>query len=110
MGDRMIVGCRFLSLARWLLVGFLCLGPAAASAADAAKEARWAELNAAMAEAYQRGAYGQGIVLAEEARRVAEEAFGALDPRTLTSLNNLAFLYDSQGHYGEAEPLYEQAL
>ena len=27
-----------------------------------------------------------------------------------TSLNNLALLYDSQGRYEEAEPLYLQAL
>jgi tetratricopeptide (TPR) repeat protein len=27
-----------------------------------------------------------------------------------TSLNNLAYLYDSQGRYQEAEPLYQQAL
>ena len=31
-------------------------------------------------------------------------------PDTLISLNNLAFLYERQGLYGEAEPLYEQAL
>ncbi len=27
-----------------------------------------------------------------------------------TSLNNLAFLYDSQGRYSDAEPLYIEAL
>ncbi len=27
-----------------------------------------------------------------------------------TSLNNLALLYDSQGKYAQAEPLYKQAL
>jgi tetratricopeptide (TPR) repeat protein len=27
-----------------------------------------------------------------------------------TSLNNLAGLYDAQGRYSEAEPLYQQAL
>ena len=31
-------------------------------------------------------------------------------PNVATSLNNLALLYDSQGRYSEAEPLYLQAL
>ncbi|PNW47905.1 UNVERIFIED_CONTAM: hypothetical protein BEN50_11580 [Euhalothece sp. KZN 001] len=31
-------------------------------------------------------------------------------PDVATSLNNLAFLYVSQGRYSEAEPLYQQAL
>jgi tetratricopeptide (TPR) repeat protein len=31
-------------------------------------------------------------------------------PQVATSLNNLALLYDNQGRYDEAEPLYQQAL
>jgi tetratricopeptide (TPR) repeat protein len=31
-------------------------------------------------------------------------------PDVASSLNNLASLYDSQGRYSEAEPLYLQAL
>ncbi len=31
-------------------------------------------------------------------------------PDTLTSVNNLAFLYESQGLYGQAEPLFKRAL
>ncbi|WZI66586.1 MAG: tetratricopeptide repeat protein [Gloeotrichia echinulata IR180] len=31
-------------------------------------------------------------------------------PDVATSLNNLAYLYDSQGRYREAEPFYLQAL
>ncbi|WP_130758765.1 tetratricopeptide repeat protein, partial [Microcystis aeruginosa] len=31
-------------------------------------------------------------------------------PHVATSLNNLAGLYDSQGRYTEAEPLYLEAL
>ncbi len=39
------------------------------------------------------------------------ERFGPQDPRLATSLNNLAGLYRAQeGKYGEAEPLYQQAL
>src|SRR4051812_6727176 len=93
---------RFFFFARWVGVVFLCFGPAAAHAADPAQEARWEELNAGVMAAYSQGAYDQGVALAEEARRVAEAAFGAQDARTLTSLNNLALLYSSQGRYGEA--------
>ncbi|MEZ5574703.1 MAG: tetratricopeptide repeat protein [Candidatus Competibacteraceae bacterium] len=32
------------------------------------------------------------------------------NPDTLTSVNNLAFLYEEQGRYEEAEPLYQRAL
>ncbi|MGB7249260.1 MAG: tetratricopeptide repeat protein, partial [Phormidesmis sp.] len=35
---------------------------------------------------------------------------GDRHPDTATGLNNLAALYESQGRYGEAEPLYVQAL
>ena len=31
-------------------------------------------------------------------------------PDTLGSVNNLAALYQAQGRYGEAEPLYKRAL
>jgi tetratricopeptide (TPR) repeat protein len=51
-----------------------------------------------------------GLVAAERALAIARKAFGARDPRTLTSVNNLAALYQIQGRYGEAEPLLEQAL
>ena len=36
--------------------------------------------------------------------------FGSQHPDTLRSINNLALFYKSQGRYGEAEPLYQQAL
>jgi hypothetical protein len=35
---------------------------------------------------------------------------GPRHPDTLTSHNNLAALYQAQGRYGEAEPLYREAL
>src|SRR5690349_2451085 len=101
-GRRNDMDWRFLSVARWLVVVFLCFGPAAAHAAVTAQEARWEELNAGVMAAYSQGAYDRGGTLAEEAFRVAEAAFGAQDARTLTSLNNLAFLYVRQGRYGEA--------
>ncbi len=39
-----------------------------------------------------------------------QQVLGAEHPSTLTSVNNLAALYKSQGRYTEAEPLYVRAL
>lgn len=41
---------------------------------------------------------------------VRERVLGAEHPQTLTSLNNLAVLFKSQGRYGEAEPLIQRAV
>jgi len=35
---------------------------------------------------------------------------GTEHPDVASSLNNLALLYDSQGRYAEAEPLFQEAL
>lgn len=40
----------------------------------------------------------------------ARTRFGPEPPAVATSLNNLALRYRTQGRYGEAEPLYTQAL
>ena len=71
---------------------------------------RWQALNARVVQAYQAGDYASGSRLAEQAYELARETFGERHPATLGSLNNLAFLYQAQGRYGEAEPLYRQAL
>ena len=39
-----------------------------------------------------------------------EQVLGPEHPDTLPSVNNLAVLYQAQGRYGEAEPLYQRAL
>ena len=41
---------------------------------------------------------------------IAEEALGPDHPSVATSLNNLAELYDTQGDYAKAEPLYKRSL
>jgi tetratricopeptide (TPR) repeat protein len=85
-----------------------CAALASSKAQDLAEE--WSRLSEAVGSAYRAGEYVRGAELAEEALRVARSAFGDTDQRTLTSLNNLAFLYERQGRYGDAEPLYGQAL
>ncbi len=41
---------------------------------------------------------------------IREQQLGANHPDVATSLNNLAYLYKSQGRYGEAEPLFARSL
>ena len=41
---------------------------------------------------------------------MAEENAGPNHPNVAATLNNLASLYDNQGHYAQAEPLYKRAL
>ena len=41
---------------------------------------------------------------------IREKALGSDHPNVATSLNNLAGLYDHQGQYADAEPLYKRSL
>jgi len=70
----------------------------------------WKKISQQYVKAYQSGHYSQGIEFAEKAYQYALNNFGETDQDTLTSINNLAFLYNSQGRYGEAEPLYKRCL
>jgi tetratricopeptide (TPR) repeat protein len=42
--------------------------------------------------------------------KIREKALGPEHPDVAESLNNLALLYEVQGKYVEAEPLYKQSL
>jgi tetratricopeptide (TPR) repeat protein len=84
--------------------------PAGAQLPAADAQPQWESLNAKVMEAYQARDYPNGTALAEKALGLAQRAFGDRDPQTLTSLNNLAYLYQSQRRYAEAEPLYREAL
>jgi len=73
-------------------------------------EQHWEQISAAVIKAYRNGNYQKGIQLAEKAYQYAKEHLGKEQPSTLTSLNNLVGLYEYQGRYAEAEPLYKEAL
>jgi hypothetical protein len=85
-----------------------CLWPAPADAESPGDA--WNRLMDAAREAYYAGRYGDGVRSAEEALEIARATLGERDERTLTSLNDLALLYQGQGRYGEAEPLLVQVL
>ena len=48
--------------------------------------------------------------MAEKALGIREKVLGKEHPDVAQSLNNLAALYESQGNYGKAEPLYVRSL
>ncbi|RMH72917.1 MAG: tetratricopeptide repeat protein, partial [Cyanobacteria bacterium J007] len=70
----------------------------------------WETLNQQIVQLYQQGQYVAAIPLAERAVQLAQEQWGKEHPNVATSLNNLAGLYESQGRYAEAEPLYLEAV
>ena len=59
---------------------------------------------------YNSGAYKSGVELALVALCISETSNGVNHPVTASSLNSLARLYENQGKYNEAEPLYQRAL
>ena len=69
----------------------------------------WEKYNEAGATAYSERNYAEAEIQLKAALKKAEE-FESDDPRLATSLNNLAGLYQAQGKYNEAEPLYKRAL
>lgn len=54
--------------------------------------------------------YSEAELLYAQTLAVTKRTLGEEHPNTLTSINNLAELYGSQGRYSEAEPLYVRAL
>ena len=83
--------------------GLLGAAPAAL-AQEAAIE--WDALNKNIFEHYRTGDYDRAIVAAKKALEIAEDNVGPDHPKVATSLNNLAFIYNKQGQYTQAEPLY----
>ena len=69
----------------------------------------WQRSNEAGYEAYKQARYDDAEKAYLAALKEAEN-FGPQDSRLATPLNNLAALYDAQGKYTEAEPLYQRSL
>jgi hypothetical protein len=93
--------CRLCWIAWIATIAIMVVSPAGARSPAADGPQQWQSLNAQAREAYQAGDYSKGIALAEKALGLARQTFGDRDPRTLTSLNNMAFLYQAQSRYGE---------
>jgi len=57
-----------------------------------------------------RGIYSLSCVLAAMLKDEHEICLGHEHPDTITLMNDLALLYQHQGKYADAEPLYKEAL
>ncbi|CUR34002.1 Tetratricopeptide TPR_2 (fragment) [Planktothrix tepida PCC 9214] len=66
------------------------------------------QLNNQILELYQQGLFTKAITLAKQALQLAMQILD--NTHIANCLNNLAVLYELQGHYSEAESLYQQAL
>ena len=67
--------------------------------------AEWETLNQKVMDLYRTGNYDRAVTVAKKALEVAEKNAGPDHPDVATSLNNLALLYYTEGHYGQSEPL-----
>jgi len=95
---------------KWLIG--ICLGLMVSFAQAATKEEQLElakSYNEQFIQYYQQGKFKKALPLAEKAFKIRKKLLGEKDPYTLTSLNNLAFIYQAVGHFNEALPLHEQA-
>lgn len=64
---------------------------------------------AKVSQIIQKGAYRDAVPLARHVVDFWERLLGPVHPQTATSLNNLAYLYQTQGNNSAAEPLFQRA-
>jgi len=67
------------------------------------------QYNAKVLELYKKGEAQQAVLYAEKVFKIYKEVLGEKHPDTLTSLNNLALIYQDLGRLNEALPLSKQA-
>ncbi len=67
-------------------------------------------LNAQVVQLYKAGKAREAVAPAKQVLAIRKEVLGERHPDYADSLNNLAFLLQTQGDYAAAKPLYEQAL
>jgi len=75
-----------------------------------AREKEWRRLAAASQAAYSAGQAADGMATARKALGLADDLFGADDPRSLISANDLALQLESAGHFRESESLFRRVF
>jgi tetratricopeptide (TPR) repeat protein len=80
------------------------------SAAQRLEFAEARKLTLAITELNRAGKFREALPRAEQALKIRRKLLGADHVDTVTSLNDLAILYQSLGDCANAEPLYRQAL
>ena len=93
--------------ARWLLI--VVISVVFVSTQASAQGTLWRKYMEDGTKAYQQRRYADAEKSFQSALKEAE-GFGQEDLRLALTLNNLAFLYQAQGKYAEAEPLYKRSL
>jgi CHAT domain-containing protein/Tfp pilus assembly protein PilF len=97
-------------IALTLALAIMATQPVAVQAQPADARQQWQAMDKLAEKAFEAGDHSQAIMLAQNALEFARRAFGDRDAQTLASLGNLAFLYEDQHRYNDAEPLYREAL
>jgi hypothetical protein len=82
------------------MAAMLAAGAPMGAAAQSADDVR--TLNQQVVQLFGQGKYKEAASVAERALAAAERVLGKEHPSTLTSVNNLAVLYDSRGRHAEA--------
>ncbi len=75
-----------------------------------AQESEIQRLSREFLRLYQQGNTAQAAIFARQAVEVAERTFDPDHPQVATVLSNLAFIYQVQGQYTLAEPLFKRSL
>ena len=68
------------------------------------------KLNRHVIQLYQQGNYAAAVGFAKQVQAICDEIYGREHLVTAISLDNLAKLYNAQGNYSEALPIYQQVL
>src|SRR5262245_55416430 len=97
-------------LAAIVLAWLLCAVAQGAAAQEPKTSDDAAALDAEVERLYQAGKYAEATEIARRLLVIRETALGPEHRDVATSLNSLANLYQAQGRYGDAEPLYQRTL
>ena len=90
-------------------IGFLSVLSFLLACGHANADIAWEILSDETQELYRSGKYDRAVIVAKKALELAEES-GPNNVNVATSLNSLALLYEIQGEYALAEPLYKRSL
>jgi CHAT domain-containing protein/tetratricopeptide (TPR) repeat protein len=113
--DELAVQSKLWGPGHWKVVSFrLALADAEHFAKMDAKQralvVRANQLNSNVVSLIEAGKAGAALKMAQEAMAIRKKVLGEKHPDYADSLNYLALLYDSQGNYARAEPLFQMAL
>jgi tetratricopeptide (TPR) repeat protein len=106
-----VIALRTLRTLIFLIALAFLAGPANVGVSPARSETIDSKLlDEQIAKLYRDGRYSEAIPLAQQLLESREKAAGPDHPEVASALTTLANLYNSQGRYADAEPLYKRSL